>query len=464
MFDVAEILVETDMVVFACIANFLCDSVDGDTTNFAQDFADTISRHFTVVKEFAQKNPSRPVAIARPLCRSSPIWFLSQYQLIIDTFDSLFAQFKVSNMYSFTVPEASKLEFALDLVHLTPSCGENYVYSLIDQSWEVFDKLASTPISVTTIDSDSDVDSFHSSMEVGDSPRPVTSGPVLSQPSVVTMDLLLAEIRKNNVVATVKAHEVRINQVQARMSSGFRSTDFAITRLFEDQDFQANLSKENRVTIGSMVVNEVVPTDRDGWISLITSKVQLVIKETFKSDSVFVPKLIGVAIRSTKLNFKKEFPNFDAIFENSTHALCFRRTLGIASRQGKSAHKLFVSNCVTLATRVRIEIMLALSRHLNTLGFTCHVQSFVSRPVIHIKPRESTVSKVFTFSDCVRKYSGYFDSVDLSGAYKRAGDYFEGTLSRYFVVLPDEVSSQSQRSARAKRTLNDQNRPGKKRN
>jgi len=47
------------------------------------------------------------------------------------------------------------------------------------------------------------------------------------------------------------------------------------------------------------------------------------------------------------------------------------------------------------------------------------------------------VSKVYTFIDSVSQFRSYFDSIDLTSAYRRAGKYFEGTLSRYFVVLHD---------------------------
>jgi len=443
------------MVVFACLANFLCDSIDPQAREFAQILSDNISHHLNDVRKFADSHPDKPVVVVRPLLRQKPLWYLNQFALLTDIFEDLFRQIKTSNLHMFTVPAV--LDFDDELVHLSPTCGENYVCHILDQCWEILNSLSLPPLpfkQATSIDTDSDCESVGTSFKLASTPN-VSSG--------VTMEMLLAEIRKNNVVQKVNDQELRLNQLSTRVLSGFRSTDLAISKLHEDQDFYANTSKENRVTIGSLVIHESVPSDRAGWISLITTKVQLVINESFKSDAPFVPKLIGVAIRSTKLNFKKEFPNFDAIFENSTHALCFRRTVGILARQDKSPHKLFVSNCVTLSTRVRIEVLLALSRHLNKLGFVCHVQSFVSRPVIHIKPRESNISKVYTYTDCIKKYGNYFDSVDLSGAYKRAGDFFSGTLSRYFVVLKDDVANQVQKSVRSKRPLGKSDRPvGKK--
>jgi len=388
------------MVVFACLPNFICDSIDPKSHDRTQGLSEAISRHLEVVKTYALSNPTKLVVAVQPLARQSPAWFFTDYLLMLDLFNALFVQKKQENMYHFTVQEYKKLQFTGDLVHLTPKCGDSYVYSLFEQAGELFDNVAkysSTVASSTASASastsnqdplsmfkkavnvdDSDSDSYLSLMDSNDgtdvndttlvgSITVSTPTPTVSTP--VTLELLYSEIKKNNesLVSKVNSHDQELLAVKDLVCSGFKSTDLAIARMYDDQDFSVNVSKENRVTIGSMVLSEPsLPTDRASWIKFLTAKINSFISDLFKTDAALVPVLIGVAVRSTRLNFKKEFPNFDAIFQNPAHALAFRRTIIFNSRQPDSPYRaLFVSNSVTLATRVRIEVMLALSRYLN---------------------------------------------------------------------------------------------------
>jgi len=297
--------------------------------------------------------------------------------------------------------------------------------------------------------SDSDLDDSEPAND--DNDVTIVDNPASKSPPV-TLELLYKEIKKTNDVAKkVEKHDVELTTVRSDMSAGFRSTDFAIAKIYEDQDFASNVLKENRVTIGSLRLDDVtLPTDRSSWIAFMTTKVSAMIKDLFKDEDPLVPVLVGVAIRSTRLNVKKEFPNFDAIFQNSAQSLAFRRVITQSSRQ-QSLKSVFVSNSVTLATRVRIEVMLILSRYLNQKGFACHVQSFISRPVLHVKTQASPVSKVYTYVDCVREFLPMFENLDLTSAYRRAGQYFDGTLSRFFIVLSDKNSQTVRQQTRNKR-------------
>jgi len=400
------------------------------------------------VREFALANPVKFVVVVPPLLRLTPLWYFSQHALILDVWNSLFKQSQCSNLYSFKLPEQKNLKFNSDNVHLSPQSGFSYARSLVDQCVDLVSHLSSEgQISDSDLTDDADVTVLHSSPKTPQQP---------SANAPVTLDLLYAEIRKNNEIAgLVKENEKKITETQDQLISGFKSTDLAIARLSEDQDFSSNVLKENRVTIGSLVISErELPSDRAGWTIFIIQKVKSIISDLFKKDSQLIPNLLGVSVRSTRLNVKKEFPNFDAIFENTAHALSFRRTVGSASRQPNSPIKLFVSNCVSLSTRVRIDVLLALSRHLNSTGVTSHVQSFVSRPVIHIRNKNSAVSKVYTYTDCVKEFGATLCKLDLSSAYKRAGTYFAGTMSRFFVVLKDDAPGFKPRpQSRQKRPL-----------
>jgi len=193
------------------------------------------------------------------------------------------------------------------------------------------------------------------------------------------------------------------------------------------------------VTIGSLIVKDALPKDRPSQIIYVRDRVAAIISKHFVVGAVpVIPVLVGVSLKSTKLNFKGELPNFDAIFETNTQAYHFRRLVSTEAKKGGDLSGLYVSNCVTLATRVRCEILVAISKKVSSSSLTCFCQTYLSRPVMTVKPRDSPgPSRVFTFSDAVLEYGAQLSDTDLVAAYRRAGDRFKGTLEKYFVVLKD---------------------------
>jgi len=239
---------------------------------------------------------------------------------MLDVFRDLFSQTKTGNLYKFKAYDSSKLKFTGDLIHLTPNCGEMFVYNLFEQANELYDNVSKYSSTVKASDkvdeksiisraidslipaailSDSDNESYLSVQEtVATDDLDVTVVPASSK-SPVTLDMLYAEIRKTNeVMLKVNSHDNELVNLRQTVTSGFKSTDIAIAKIYEDQDFVSNLSKENRVTIGSMKLDDSnLPVDRSSWIVFMSAKVNAIIKDLFQPDSQLVPVLVGVAIR-----------------------------------------------------------------------------------------------------------------------------------------------------------------------
>ncbi len=83
----------------------------------------------------------------------------------------------------------------------------------------------------------------------------------------------------------------------------------------------------------------------------------------------------------------------EAIFDSVAGAFAFRKaasTLGKA----KDPHfvKLFFSNSITQATRVRVEIMRAIAKKLTTETENAYVQGFISRHVLRYLSRNPGAS------------------------------------------------------------------------
>lgn len=104
---------------------------------------------------------------------------------------------------------------------------------------------------------------------------------------------------------------------------------------------------------------------------------------------------------------------------------------------------LFIANSVTLSTRVRIEILRAISKVLVTNATDSFVQGFSSRPLLHYYTREGAqfvegTNRTYTFVEAVAKFGALVPPVGLLSAYKRARPAFNGCLEQYFVVLKEE--------------------------
>jgi hypothetical protein len=129
--------------------------------------------------------------------------------------------------------------------------------------------------------------------------------------------------------------------------------------------------------------------------------------------------------------------------ERTEHALAIRKAYADKKKNKKlSPHleSLFISNSVSLATRVRVDIMKAVARKVSNAQDLAYVAGFTSRPMMHIRkagPPSPSMKplKSFSFIDTITRFGHLVDVEDLETAYGRAGNSFNGQLQQNFVVL-----------------------------
>jgi hypothetical protein len=70
---------------------------------------------------------------------------------------------------------------------------------------------------------------------------------------------------------------------------------------------------------------------------------------------------------------------------------------------------IFITNCVNLAARVRIDILKAIARRISNSLDLAYASGFISRPMMYIKkpgaPFSARPLKSFTFTDAVSRLS-----------------------------------------------------------
>ena len=147
----------------------------------------------------------------------------------------------------------------------------------------------------------------------------------------------------------------------------------------------------------------------------------------------------GGRILFVKLGYNNgnAIPMVEVKFESRETALHIRGRYVQLKKDNVDLGTLHLANCVSLATRVRADILRALADKLNDgkrLGY--FVSSYNSRPVLHFK--NSGRDQAITFVDAIEKYGHTVRDEDLGHAYRRCGKSFKGQLGQHFVILKDQ--------------------------
>ena len=405
-------LSSASLVVCSVLENFIVDVCSDVSDDEVQLFArQQITAFVEQLSGLVSRLPEVNVIIVPPKFRSNPPWFGSY---LPDFFNFLCGE--VSRVGSerlalcapFTVLP-SMLE--QDGVHLTPSGGDRFLTHLDNELKNLL-------------------------LEVNSVPAPDR------------LDQILEAVNRNSSqlhsFKTLGETMIRLTNSTSEFESfvrhRFQSDDLIFARMKEESDTDINRSREDRVVIsglaGPALISSTHAEKKMHYSSLISRLISICCAA---SDPM--PKVTDVYINLRK---DRGLPLVEARFDTVSGAQLFRREgVSLAKATHAEFGSLFFSNAVTQATRVRIEILRALSKKLNTATEVAFVQGFISRPVLQYRVKEGArsradgVGRSYTFVDAVAKFGVKLAQKDLVTAYSRAGNTFDGALSQYFVVLSD---------------------------
>jgi hypothetical protein len=220
---------------------------------------------------------------------------------------------------------------------------------------------------------------------------------------------------------------------------------FARTR--EELDATANRAKEDRIVINGLTSSLPLPLDTRARIDALKGIVANVFAK-------IIPDYQGKIVY---LNMGKQPQLAQQMLEvkmdSAENAIAIRKAFAEKRKKKEldaELDSLFMSNCVNLATRIRIDILKAIAKRLTNSKDLAYVAGFTSRPMMHIRaagaPSANTRPlKSFTFIDSVSRFGRQLTKEELETAYGRAGRSFNGQLQQNFVVLNenDQDSLQS---------------------
>ena len=210
---------------------------------------------------------------------------------------------------------------------------------------------------------------------------------------------------------------------------------FARTR--EEIDAASNRSKEDRIVINGLTSPNPLPTDPRLRIEALKG----IVSETFEK---ILPGFQGKVIylsqgRQQELSQQM----IEVKVDKAKFAVALRKAFAERRKKkdlGSELDSLFLTNCVNVATRVRVDIMKALARRLTNSTDLAYVAGFTSRPMMHIRAAGAPMANTrplrsYTFIDSVSRFGRQLTKEDLETAYGRAGRSFNGQLRQNFVVL-----------------------------
>jgi hypothetical protein len=216
------------------------------------------------------------------------------------------------------------------------------------------------------------------------------------------------------------------------------ATNLMLARVREEIDTISNKAKEDRVVMNGLKSKTPPPAEtraRIEWLKGISNDI-------FKE---LIPNFPGKIFYLNQGQQMDVFlPMVEIKLDSVANALAIRRAFAVKRKNKQlpaDLESLFVTNCVNLATRVRIDVLRAIAKRITNDKDIAYVSGFISRPMMHIKsagnPTSGKPLKSFSFIDSVSRFHNLLTRDDLVTAYERAGRAFSGQLEQNFVVMND---------------------------
>ena len=384
-------------VMISVIENFICDEVDGEKEEKRIDekVKKAIDTFLRVVQVTAERLKKSKFAVCLPILRPRINWYTKRSQSITKDYADGICALKASNVAWIKAPLDKEQIFGEDKIHLTQESGVFLVETLMSGANEFFKAK-----DFITIDEDmeEDVDEEESESET---PR-------------------LDSIEKD--VSMLKS------DILAR-----RHFDSLVTaRLCEAQDTDLNKSREDRIVINGLtnaVPMPILAEEKEKWKTEMVAEVVNSIVPGSADRIVFI-NLGG--------NRERAIPLCEVKFADRETAIKIRKEFAAKKKGGHDYGRLGIFNSVTLATRVRIEILWAMAKLIQNEKETATVLGYSSRPTLQVRDKSGQRRPLsLGFADSLTRYGKMLKEGDLVSAYKKAGTSFGGLLQQNFVVMHD---------------------------
>jgi len=394
-------------VVVSVLENFIAKAGEGhpeDVRNRA--IFEMLKMYMEATVDIARKNPTTKFFLVDPILRPKLDWYDATLDIVRKEIRDILQSLNVTNVSTADVMSRASQQFDDDLVHLTAASGKIFVEGILEAAEKNF-RAEFIELGDGTPDSSSDAS-------------------------------LVDRIRKLE-------HDTEARKFNDNLL-------FARTR--EELDTTANKAKEDRIVITGLSSTTPPPVDKELKKTWLRNLVMEVIKKV-------KPDFSGVLgfINQGKSN-GRDMPMVEVRLNSVEAAVEVRKAFAEKRKEGdgKALGRLYMSNSVTLSTRVRVDIMKAISKKITTTKESAYVAAYSSRPILHVRSQVragEVTNRAYTFIDSIIKFGKVLLRCDLDEAYRRAGTAFRGQLEQHFVVLRESGPSGGSASRAGKRQRQD---------
>ena len=153
------------------------------------------------------------------------------------------------------------------------------------------------------------------------------------------------------------------------------------------QESAKNQKKEDRIVISGMTIVLIPrPAGRVEFRAWLRGIVCETIERIVEGSGA------GVQFVAPGRNFGLEIPMCEVKMRDKEIAQKVRRKFGKLRKEGKLTGRHFISNSVTLATRVRLEILSDVAKKCSNNTEDMFCMGFTSRPVLQVKRKDGVAS------------------------------------------------------------------------
>jgi hypothetical protein len=384
-------------VMISVIENFICDEVDGEKEEKRIDekVKKAIDTFLRVVQVTSERLKKTKFAVCQPILRPRVGWYTKRFQSITKSYSDGVCALKASNVAWIKAPLDKEQIFIEDKIHLTEESGVFLIESLMSSSNEFFKAKDFITIDENMEDEEDD--------EESESETP----------------------RLDNV-------EKEVSMLKSDILARRHFDSLVTARLCEAQDTELNKSREDRIVINGLtnaIPMPILAEEKEKWKNEMVAEVVNSIVPGSAAKIVFV-NLGG--------NRDRAIPLCEVKFADRETAIKIRKDFAAKKKGGHDYGRLGIFNSVTLATRVRIEILWAMAKKIQNEKETATVLGYSSRPTLQVKDKSGQRRPLsLGFADSLMRYGKMLKEGDLVSAYKKAGTSFAGLLQQNFVVMHD---------------------------
>jgi hypothetical protein len=391
-------------VIISVIENFIEKAGRGIESQDEKEAAieSAMIEYIRIIKEAATRLSGSRMIIIEPILRPSLDWYEASYDEIRKFVAEGTKKLNLDNITTIGAISRASQIFNKDGVHLTEDAGEVFLESILSHAKSFMNAKTYT---VDDNEEEEMEEDFRS------------EGPSRSGSGKGTFEV---------------SWKIQLIEDEARFRRS--NDDLLFARVREELDTMSNKNKEDRVVITGITTSVVAPVDQEERKVWLRSTVESIFK---KISPDFTGKILF--INQGRSNGKL-IPMAEVRLDSIASAVAIRKAFADKKKAGEDFGRLFLANCVGLATRVRVDIMKALAKRCMVNSDTAFVVAFTSRPMLHIRsvpPTGQPKTMTYTFSDAVARFGGRLQAGDLEEAYRRAGNNFRGQMSQHFVVLHD---------------------------